>query len=142
MTECPHCGVISGGLSGALCDCEIEEQFPGWQRAKPRHPDSVRFHEILREMAVLHDKKQRDYGSNEDPFANVQASTEWGVPAWQGAMIRACDKVKRLQTFADKGELANESVVDAFNDLAVYAVIARVLYEREDSDDIFGGLTP
>jgi hypothetical protein len=95
-----------------------------------RHAMSERFHQLLKEAGELHDQKQADYGRDSDPFANVRASTEWGIPAWQGAMIRANDKIRRLQTFAIKGELANESVVDAFMDLAVYAIIARCLYEE------------
>ncbi len=98
-----------------------------------RHPSSQRFHDILKTLGSLHDKKQLDYGTDEDPFNNIRASAkEWGIPAWVGAMLRATDKVRRLQKFADKGELANESVIDAFDDLAVYAVIARVMYEEEE----------
>jgi len=96
-----------------------------------RHPVSRRFHALLAELGALHDLKQQDYGLDDDPLANVRGSSAWGVPAWVGAMVRATDKVKRLQTFAVKGTLANESVIDAFNDLAVYAVIGRILYEEE-----------
>ena len=98
-----------------------------------RHPSSQRFLDIIGELINLHDKKQRDYGTDADPFNNIRASAkEWGIPAWVGAMLRATDKVRRLQKFADKGELANESVIDAFDDLAVYAVIARVMYEERN----------
>ena len=98
-----------------------------------RHPSSQRFHAILAELGALHDKKQRDYGTDADPFNNIRASAkEWGIAAWVGAMLRATDKVRRLQKFWDAGELANESVIDAFDDLAVYAVIARVMYEEEE----------
>lgn len=91
---------------------------------------SERFHEILRELGELHDLKQRDYGTEEDSFANIRASKEWGAAPWVGAMIRATDKLRRLQKFARCGELANEAVEDSFRDLAVYAVIALVLYEE------------
>ena len=97
----------------------------------PRHPSSERFHQVLRELGDVHDLKSKDYGRTEDPFANVRGSTEWGMPAWMGAMIRATDKLRRLQTYAQKGELANEPVKDAFIDLAVYSVIGLVLYEEE-----------
>ncbi len=80
---------------------------------------------------MLHDKKQKDYGRPDDPFANIRGSTDWGVRPWVGAMIRCNDKLKRLQKFASDGELANESVEDSFMDLAVYALIARVLSEEE-----------
>lgn len=99
-----------------------------------RHPLSDQFHRYLHEAGELHDLKQEDYGLDSDPFANVRASSEWGIPAWQGAMIRANDKIRRLQTFARKGSLKNESIIDAFMDLAVYAIIARILYEEEHGE--------
>ena len=64
-----------------------------------RHPNSARFHEILKELADLHDKKQADYGRGDDPFANVRASLEWGVPGWVGALIRGNDKSRPFQRF-------------------------------------------
>lgn len=95
------------------------------------HEGSARFHQILSELGELHDRKQADYGRPDDPFANVRASEEWGVAPWVGAMVRANDKVRRLQTYAQTGKLSNEGVVDSLLDLAVYAVIALVLYEQE-----------
>lgn len=89
-----------------------------------------RFHGLLKEIAELHDMKQADYGGEHDPFANVRASDEWGVLPWQGAMIRATDKLRRLQTFARTGRLRNEGVEDSFKDLAVYTLIALVLYQE------------
>jgi hypothetical protein len=50
-----------------------------------------------------------------------------------GCMVRANDKMKRLQTFAIKGSLANESVEDSLLDLAVYAIIGLQLF-REQSE--------
>lgn len=96
-----------------------------------RHPGSARFHELLAELGALHDKKQLDYGTAADPFANVRASVEWGMPGWIGAMVRLGDKVHRLQAFARKGRLANESAFDSLRDIAVYALIAYVLLEQD-----------
>lgn len=92
---------------------------------------SARFHEILKELGELHDKKQADYGRDNDPFANVRASEEWGVPAWIGAMVRLTDKVRRLQRFAQRGSLMNEGAEDSLRDIAVYAIIALVLLEEK-----------
>lgn len=89
------------------------------------------FHAILKEIGDLHDIKNKDYGQDHDPYANVRGSTEWGVEAWKGAMIRANDKIKRLQKFAQTNQLANESVEDSFKDLAVYSLIALDLYRQE-----------
>ena len=99
-----------------------------------RHPMSQRFVEIVQEMIDLHDKKQSDYGRDTDPFANVRGSTEWDMPAWVGAMVRAQDKIRRLQQYNKKGTLANEGARDAFMDLAVYAVIALCLWEEEEGE--------
>lgn len=96
-----------------------------------RHPNSRRFHDLLDEAGALHDKKQGDYGKGDDPFANIRASEEWDVDGWVGAMVRLTDKVRRLQSLRGKGSLVNESAVDSFMDIAVYALIARVLYEQE-----------
>lgn len=93
---------------------------------------SPKFHALLRQIGELHDKKQRDYGSDNDPFANVRASKEFGVKPWVGAMIRLNDKVHRLEQFACKGELANESAEDSMMDIAVYALIALILYREEN----------
>lgn len=98
-----------------------------------RHPLSQRFHELLQEIGALHDKKQADYGRENDPFSNVRATEEWGSPAWVGAMIRATDKLRRLQKVAQGGTLVNEGVKDSMLDLAVYALIASVLYEESQT---------
>lgn len=100
-----------------------------------RHPGSARFHQLLAEIGALHDQKQQDYGSDKDPFANVRASERWGVAAWAGAMMRADDKVARLRNFARKGVLANESAEDSMRDIAVYALIALVLYEQQSEEE-------
>lgn len=101
-------------------------------RAKARqHPGSARFHALLAEASELHNRKQSDYGADDDPFANVRASEGWGIPGWVGAMVRLNDKVRRLQSLAQKGHLVNEAAIDSFMDICVYALIARVLYEQE-----------
>lgn len=98
------------------------------------HRLSQSFHDILAQMGALHDKKQKDYGVIGDPFKNVRNSEDFGVAPWVGCMIRANDKMKRIQSFAQKGELANESLEDSLLDLAVYSVIALVLLEEANDD--------
>lgn len=85
---------------------------------------------LLKELQVLHDTKRRDYGRPLDPYANLRASADWGIPAWIGALVRATDKLRRLQTFAQRGILVNESVEDSLLDLAVYVLIALELYRE------------
>lgn len=93
------------------------------------HPGSKALYNHLIEAGLLHAAKQKDYGKPVDPFANVRSSEEFGIEPWVGAMVRLNDKVKRLQSFARTGKLENEGVIDSFMDIAVYALIARVLYE-------------
>lgn len=112
-------------------------RYPDLAPAVPaRHPSSARYHEIIRSWAELHDRKQADYGRGNDPFANVRASEDFGIPGWIGTAVRMNDKMKRLQTAAaqylrtGRVNLANEGVIDAFDDLGVYAGIGRVLFEE------------
>lgn len=99
------------------------------------HSRTKRFLEVMEELKALHIAKSSDYGSDKDPFANLSSATEFGVEPWVGAMIRLNDKVKRLQAFAKKGSLANESVDDSLRDISVYAAIAVVLYEEASKND-------
>ena len=90
-----------------------------------------RFEAVLSELREIHRRKSADYGRTDDPFANVRASEEWGVPGWVGTLIRANDKVRRLQAAANGSELQNEGVEDSLVDLATYAIIALVLFRDE-----------
>lgn len=94
------------------------------------HPDSAAFVDLLTQLKSLHLKKMADYGLAHAPFHNVEGSAEWGLEPWVGAMVRASDKMRRLQKFAKVGTLTNESVEDSFMDLAAYALIALVLYRK------------
>lgn len=96
-----------------------------------RHPSSQRFHDLLIELGDLHDRKQADYGTDKDPFANLRDSSGFGVRPSIGALIRLNDKVNRLKAFASRGSLQNESAEDSLRDIAVYAIIALVLSEEE-----------
>lgn len=101
-----------------------------------RHPSSQAFHDLLTIVGNMHDAKQADYGSDEDPFANVRASTALGIPGWGGAVLRNGDKqirlAKAVRDTLTHGEprLRNEGVRDAFVDQAVYALIGHVLYDE------------
>jgi hypothetical protein len=91
---------------------------------------SPQFHALLEEIGKLHDKKQQDYGSDTDPFANVRRSEELGIPAWKGACVRLGDKWQRIQQYARTESLANESFEDSLMDAAVYSLIALLLFRE------------
>jgi hypothetical protein len=88
------------------------------------------FFEVAQELVDLHYKKSLDYGTEGDTYQNFRGSEKLGIPSWKGAFIRLMDKVQRIQKFAKDNKLANEGVIDSFNDLAVYAIICRNLYEE------------
>lgn len=98
------------------------------------HPDdfSARFHAKLGVLGQLHDKKRADYGSDEDPAANMRASLQLGIKPSIGVLLRMNDKMTRLKQFAKKGTLRNESAEDSLQDIAVYAILALCLMEEGD----------
>lgn len=114
-------------------------------------PGDSRYYDLLFTLAQLHADKSSDYGLRtdewaqveiNDPLFNFRGAELWGVAPWCGAMIRAQDKMSRLQTLAAGSELTNETARDSFLDLASYALIACILFEEEqdngddDDDDI------
>ncbi len=79
---------------------------------------------ILKEVQAMHDKKSKDYGRPGDPYYNIRGSEDFGIPSWVGALMRANDKMKRLQLAASGGTLANEGVEDSLLDMITYLTIA------------------
>ena len=83
--------------------------------------------------------KNHDYtGASGDPFANFRASEIFGVESTISILVRVLDKLQRIKTFAEKGELRveNESVKDAILDVMNYMVlIAGMIWERRSLPD-------
>lgn len=94
-----------------------------------RNPNE--FIEAVQEVIEMHNRKGADYGSKEDTFANVIASEQWGIPPWVGTMMRANDKMVRLQSAARGSTLKNEGIEDSLLDIATYSLIALCLFRRE-----------
>lgn len=108
----------------------LQEEVGGSEEASCPVTGDPRFHAILAEIGRMHDRKQMDYGKTDDPFSNVKASEDFGIDGWIGAMVRANDKMRRIQKFAQSDTLVNESVEDSLLDLAVYSLIALILYRE------------
>jgi len=97
-----------------------------------------RFNEIVKEMTELHDRKNQDY-AGDDYLSNFLMCEKYlGIPAWKGSLIRLGDKVSRIMNIARTGEISvsDETVVDTLIDLAVYAIITRILYENSKAGKI------
>jgi len=101
--------------------------------AEPTKAGHAGYLKLLDELRDLHRKKSADYGRgrDRDPFANMRAAQAFGIAPWVGAMIRANDKMHRIQSFLQNGSLANESVEDSLKDLAAYTLIALVLFREQ-----------
>lgn len=93
--------------------------------------NSPEFEQVIDEILAMHRRKGADYGRSYDCFANVSASSDWGISPWIGAMMRANDKIVRLQAYANGSTLQNEGVEDSLLDIATYTVIALCLFRRE-----------
>ena len=114
----------------------IHEFRGGWIEPLEPHRSSQRFAELLDEMAELHRSKSLDYGSEEDPLANIRHGAELvDIEPWRGCMVRIADKVQRLRTYCRIGRLVHEGVRDTLLDLASYSLLAIILHgETTDAD--------
>ena len=96
-----------------------------------RHPSSAAFVRLLKEMQQLHESKSADYGSEEDPLANIRQGADFVcIEPWRGCMVRIADKVQRLRTYCRTGRLVHEGVRDTLLDLAAYSLLAIVLFDE------------
>ena len=101
----------------------------------PRHPSSTAFLALLDEMQRLHESKSADYGSEDDPLANIRQGAEFvNIEAWRGCMVRIADKVQRLRTYCRTGRLVHEGVRDTLLDLSAYSLLAIVLFDEGQRD--------
>jgi len=83
--------------------------------------------------------KNSDYTGGEtcdNPFANFDASTEFGVHPLTGICIRMQDKFQRAKAFCSDGSLKvttkGDQSKDIFRDLIGYSLIAIGMLEREE----------
>lgn len=103
-----------------------------------------KFFSLLSELAELHSKKAQAYGLHNaedqgfqnDPLANARyASPDFGVEPWIYALIRANEKMRRLQAYILTDDQAEENVRDSFLDLASQALIGLILWEEAMEED-------
>ena len=111
------------------------------------HPDSLRFELLLEEVKRLHRSKSQDYGTTDDPFANIRMTEDFGLPAWVGVAIRMNDKMKRLQSavmqLLDSGQvkMAHDSLQDDFLDLCNYGAIGALMAQEWEWNSVLEGNT-
>jgi hypothetical protein len=95
--------------------------------------DIIATHQRLADKArQLMESKNHDYrGGTGDPFANFRGSVTFGINPIIGIMLRMQDKMMRIRTFAEKGQLQvkGEGVEDAILDLINYSVLIAGMVE-------------
>lgn len=97
------------------------------------HP---RFYEILEGLAQLHSAKNSDYAGESDPLRNLRQCADMGIEPWKGVAVRLTDKMDRIKSYAQKGsfEVKDEGLVDTLRDMAVYSILAIILFEESRND--------
>jgi len=96
-----------------------------------------KFDDVLDELKMLHDAKNHDYATADNPYKNLEGVKRIGIEPWRGIVIRLMDKFERLEGFCRTRELAvkNESIEDTFKDIAIYSTLAMILYRKGQVDD-------
>ena len=95
------------------------------------------FDDALDELKMLHDAKNHDYATEENPYKNLEGVTRIGIEPWRGIVIRLMDKFERVEQFCRSGQFAikSESLEDTLMDIANYSILALILYRREQELD-------
>lgn len=118
-------------LEAAESSCCEGGRIPTAHQVSPPHPTSQAFYDLCDEMKATHKTKSNDYGSPDDPLANIRNGAKFvGIEPWRAAAVRLSDKVTRLETYCRTGSLTHESVEDTLIDLASYALLT-LLTHRE-----------
>jgi len=115
---------------------KVKEEFK--KLFKYGHP---LFYDIIVDNCQLHNDKNRDYATIEEPLGNFTRVGKWareygliteGYEATKIALLYALkqwDAVLKLLRDNQKGKV--EGIPERLNDIAVYSVIARILYQEE-----------
>ena len=94
------------------------------------------FDDALDELKMLHDAKNHDYATAENPYKNLEGVSRIGIEPWRGIVIRLMDKFERVEQYCTNGELAIKSkgIEDTFADIAVYSTLAVILFRKQQDE--------
>lgn len=106
----------------------------------------TRFNEIITELVALRNRKNSDYATNDDPNGNFKRVAKAAQPLLNPAIpeklhplvIAIIYKLKQTDGVIEmisKNKVGKaESILDKFNDEAVYSVIERMCYEEANEN--------
>lgn len=101
------------------------------------HP---KFYKIIEKLAMLHQNKNRDYATEENPLGNFTRVAEWCktykliTPGHEAMKVAIIYKLKQLDAYlkllmtGEEGKV--EGIPQRLDDVAVYSIIERILYEE------------
>lgn len=99
------------------------------------------FDAALIPIVLTNRKKRADYAQDGSPFSNfVDSANALGLAGFgpaEAALFNVLQKAMRLKSLRANGRMddpTNESVLDTFLDLAVYAVIVYAITRQSGSD--------
>ena len=103
---------------------DVEEEYPQMCNS---------FEAICEEMLELFKKKQADYGPTNIGMGNRTIDTDEDVQkSMIGLVVRMNDKIQRLMNLIlDNRDPQNESVEDTLIDIANYAVMAKIVIDKD-----------
>ena len=120
---------------------KTQQEFQAYFRRNSKEDYLEYQQNLLAKCIDLSQKKNADYtGATDDAFANFRNSEIVGVSVEKGMLVRLMDKISRVKSFIDKGELMvkDESVEDTIMDIINYAcLLGGYINETKDGDTIF-----
>lgn len=100
------------------------------KKVETEYPElTAEYKKIMLEQYILFCKKHSNYGCQNITLGTNLETEEDIQLSLTGLTIRLLDKINRLKTLVLKGEkdAVGESVVDTFQDLSVYGIIAQIV---------------
>jgi hypothetical protein len=126
---------LRGYRAPPLACCEGQRMRGDSLLGDDLHPVSRAFFDLCDQLKEMHRKKSSDYGSADDPLANIRNGAEFvGIEPWRAAMVRLSDKVTRLATYCRTGSLTFEGVEDTLFDLASYSLLTLLMHREIERD--------
>jgi hypothetical protein len=92
-----------------------------------------KFQVLLDELQQLHDGKNSDYATDDDPLSNLRGAARMGVNPVTGVVIRLSDKWARIEQLIKGKSPKNESLRDSLMDNAAYSLLAIILLDEQDA---------
>ncbi len=116
-----------------ICGCCSCDPTPSQNATTQNRSGHPRFYALLEELADLHNRKNQDYSEPGQALGNLLAATRVGITPFLGVAVRLQDKFSRFENLVrkgGKGAVVDEKIDDTLRDMAVYSLLAIILWEE------------